>query len=117
MSDNRLGREAHNETSNLSLGKTTEAQQHFNVEQAHVDSGQDLEKTDNGFFDHTTPSLPQESSTSPTKAAESRPDATYPEGGLQGWLVVLGSFSGMLASFGQMNASTFLNPQSWLCHR
>jgi len=28
---------------------------------------------------------------------------TYPEGGLQAWLVVLGSFSGMTASFGYMN--------------
>lgn len=28
---------------------------------------------------------------------------TYPEGGLQAWLVVLGSFSGMVAGFGYMN--------------
>lgn len=27
----------------------------------------------------------------------------YPEGGLAAWLVVLGSFSGMLAAFGMMN--------------
>ncbi len=105
MSDNRLGREAHNETSNLSLEKTTEAQQHINVEQAHVDSRRDFEKIGIGVFDHTTPSLPEEPSTSPTKAAEPRLEATYPEGGLQGWLVVLGSFSGMLAAFGQMNVS------------
>ncbi|TKA64516.1 hypothetical protein B0A55_11306 [Friedmanniomyces simplex] len=30
-------------------------------------------------------------------------EVTYPEGGLQGWLVVLGSFSGMVAGFGLMN--------------
>ncbi|OCL12240.1 MFS monocarboxylate transporter [Glonium stellatum] len=30
-------------------------------------------------------------------------DEAYPEGGLTGWLVVLGSFSGMLAAFGMMN--------------
>lgn len=30
-------------------------------------------------------------------------NATYPEGGLRAWLVVLGSFSGMLAGFGLMN--------------
>ncbi|KIW08845.1 uncharacterized protein PV09_00771 [Verruconis gallopava] len=30
-------------------------------------------------------------------------DATYPEGGLRAWLVVLGSFSGMMAAFGFMN--------------
>lgn len=29
-------------------------------------------------------------------------DVTYPEGGLRAWLVVLGSFFGMLASFGMM---------------
>lgn len=32
---------------------------------------------------------------------------TYPEGGLRGWLVVFGSFCGMLASFGFMNTSRF----------
>ena len=30
---------------------------------------------------------------------------TYPEGGLRAWLVVLGSFSGMVACFGFMNSS------------
>ncbi|KAK5131807.1 hypothetical protein LTR08_000562 [Meristemomyces frigidus] len=30
-------------------------------------------------------------------------EVVYPEGGLQAWLVVLGSFSGMAASFGYMN--------------
>ncbi|KAF2429434.1 MFS general substrate transporter [Tothia fuscella] len=30
-------------------------------------------------------------------------DVSYPEGGLQAWLVVLGSFSGMMAGFGFMN--------------
>lgn len=30
---------------------------------------------------------------------------TYPEGGLRAWLVVLGSFSGMVASFGNLNST------------
>ena len=30
---------------------------------------------------------------------------TYPEGGLQGWLVVAGGFSGMFACFGYMNTA------------
>lgn len=30
-------------------------------------------------------------------------EVTYPEGGLRAWLVVFGSFSGMLAAFGMMN--------------
>ena len=30
-------------------------------------------------------------------------EVIYPEGGLQAWLVVLGSFSGMVAGFGYMN--------------
>lgn len=33
-------------------------------------------------------------------------EVTYPEGGLQAWLVVLGSFCAMLAAFGMMNTST-----------
>ncbi|OCK84822.1 MFS monocarboxylate transporter-like protein [Lepidopterella palustris CBS 459.81] len=32
-----------------------------------------------------------------------RDEAPYPEGGWEGWLVVLGSFSGMTASFGMLN--------------
>jgi len=32
-------------------------------------------------------------------------EVTYPEGGLKAWLVVLGSFSAMLAAFGMMNTS------------
>jgi hypothetical protein len=32
-------------------------------------------------------------------------ETVYPEGGLQGWLVVLGSFCGMLSAFGFMNSS------------
>ena len=35
-------------------------------------------------------------------------DATYPEGGLRAWLVVLGSFCGMTACFGFMNTSKFI---------
>ncbi|KXL48313.1 MAG: hypothetical protein FE78DRAFT_105237 [Acidomyces sp. 'richmondensis'] len=31
-------------------------------------------------------------------------DVTYPEGGLKAWLVVFGSFSGMVAGFGYMNS-------------
>ena len=33
-------------------------------------------------------------------------EETYPEGGLTGWLVVLGSFSGMLTAFGMMYVFT-----------
>jgi hypothetical protein len=32
-------------------------------------------------------------------------ESVYPEGGLQAWLVVLGSFCGMLSCFGFMNSS------------
>jgi hypothetical protein len=32
-------------------------------------------------------------------------EVVYPEGGLRAWLVVLGSFCGMLAAFGFMNTS------------
>jgi hypothetical protein len=47
-----------------------------------------------------------------TKTISSRPklerrftSRTYPEGGLKAWSVVLGSFSGMMASFGFMATS------------
>ncbi|KAF2664993.1 MFS general substrate transporter [Microthyrium microscopicum] len=39
----------------------------------------------------------------PTFSGSPNDAAIYPEGGLRAWLVVLGSFSGMLASFGFMN--------------
>lgn len=34
--------------------------------------------------------------------AQSEGEVTYPEGGLQAWLVVLGSFSGTIVAFGMM---------------
>lgn len=41
----------------------------------------------------------------PSPTTDDEDDAkSYPEGGLRAWLVVLGSFSGMTASFGIMNA-------------
>ncbi len=40
---------------------------------------------------------------SPTPTGSEKDETIYPEGGLQAWLVVLGSFSGMVASFGYMN--------------
>ena len=39
----------------------------------------------------------------PSSPVNEKGVVTYPEGGLQAWLVVLGSFSGMTASFGYMN--------------
>ena len=42
-----------------------------------------------------------EAPTSPTSTTKD--EVTYPEGGLQAWLVVFGSFCGMLAGFGLMN--------------
>jgi hypothetical protein len=39
-------------------------------------------------------------------------ETVYPEGGLRAWLVVLGSFCGMLASFGFMNTSEPMVPST-----
>lgn len=47
----------------------------------------------------TLPTLPF----SLTPTASSAPDVTYPEGGKEAWLVVFGSFTGMLCAFGLMN--------------
>jgi hypothetical protein len=56
--------------------------------------------------------------TSDQKAEQSVVQLSYPEGGLRAWLVVCGSFCGILASFGFMNSRKFLNmlhPQSLQC--
>lgn len=104
MSNDRLGREAHNETSNPSLEKTEDTQPQLEIARHRIDPEQDLENA-NGSSDATIlhtkdpPSNPTRAGTSP----KTQPDVTYPDGGLQAWLVVLGSFSGMLASFGLMN--------------
>lgn len=103
MSNNRLGREAHNETSNLSLEKSESLQYQTGVALQVIDSPQDLENG-HGFPDNTTSSaraLP--SSSIKAESSEVRADVTYPDGGWPAWLVVLGSFSGMLAAFGLMN--------------
>ncbi|CAL8584491.1 hypothetical protein XPA_010084 [Xanthoria parietina] len=85
MSRGGLGREAHHETSNLSRENT-------NIKTGHNGSPTRGEAE--------SPSAP----TKPHSDASASPsEVTYPEGGLRAWLVVLGSFSGMLASFGLMN--------------
>lgn len=103
MSDNRLGREAHNENSNLGHGKTRGVPLYLNVaSQRDADSDEGLENGD-GMV------TPRKNNSSPTpREGGSNPPETqfhlpYPEGGLRAWLVVLGSFCGMLASFGLMN--------------
>ena len=53
---------------------------------------------DNDTLDHEEAQFPP---VSPTTTGQ----MTYPEGGLRAWLVVLGSFCGILASFGFMNTS------------
>jgi len=37
-------------------------------------------------------------------SSKSEDEVTYPEGGLRAWLVVFGSFCGMMAAFGMMNS-------------
>lgn len=45
----------------------------------------------------------EETPNSPCSSNDEKVEVIYPEGGLQAWLVVLGSFSGMVAAFGYMN--------------
>ena len=72
------------------------------------------EKPPNTFAGPTT--TPTDVKTSPTlsqgsshdtliSASENAAETTYPEGGLQAWLVVFGSFCGMLSSFGLINTT------------
>ncbi|KAL8939555.1 MAG: hypothetical protein Q9216_003286 [Gyalolechia sp. 2 TL-2023] len=105
MSNNRLGREAHSETSNLSLEKSERWQDQSDVDRQATDPRRDLENNAHGFSGTTAPPAGG-SPSSLTKAGSSLDagvDVTYPDGGWPAWLVVLGSFSGMLASFGLMN--------------
>ena len=43
------------------------------------------------------------SASTPSSTETAKDEIVYPEGGLQAWLVVLGSFCGMFAGFGYMN--------------
>lgn len=55
--------------------------------------------------ERTAGSSPPSSASSDASSELSASDEdVYPEGGTKAWLVVLGSFSGMLASFGMMNS-------------
>src|SRR5947207_2940214 len=42
-----------------------------------------------------------------SRCATNTSDRGYPEGGLRAWLVVFGSFCGMVGSFGFMNTSRY----------
>ncbi|KAL8727467.1 MAG: hypothetical protein Q9181_005707 [Wetmoreana brouardii] len=107
MSIDRLGREAHNETSNLSLEMSVEPQDRLNT-QRQPPSGPERDLQSVSAFSNAAPP-PTEKDSHPVPAKlEAYSDGTqaktaYPEGGLRAWLVVLGSFSGMVASFGLMN--------------
>ncbi|KAL0264519.1 hypothetical protein SLS55_000469 [Diplodia seriata] len=47
---------------------------------------------------------PRSSSDGSSTVSRPSDEVVYPEGGTEAWLVVLGSFSGMVASFGMMNS-------------
>ncbi|KAL8654754.1 MAG: hypothetical protein Q9226_003302, partial [Calogaya cf. arnoldii] len=100
MSGCRLGREAHHETSNLSRENNTKPVPLV------VDGGDEGRHIETGYNGCSTPQeekLPSAPTKSHSNAPESQFKVVYPEGGLRAWLVVFGSFSGMLASFGLMN--------------
>ena len=104
MSNARLGREAHLENSSSSQHDADPVL--FGVER---DSGQHINpvgKTEACYEGSEAPEkegLP----VAPTKphglATDPQAEVSFPEGGCRAWLVVVGSFSGMLASFGLMN--------------
>ncbi|KAL9598394.1 MAG: hypothetical protein Q9179_003922 [Wetmoreana sp. 5 TL-2023] len=104
-----LGREAHNETSNLSLEKTVEPQDRPNVRQPPSGPERDFQSVSAFSNAAPPPPPPTEKDSHPVPATlEACSDGTqaeiaYPEGGRRAWLVVLGSFSGMVASFGLLN--------------
>ncbi|KAL8966259.1 MAG: hypothetical protein Q9183_003451, partial [Haloplaca sp. 2 TL-2023] len=103
MSD-RLGWEAQ-ETSSLSLKENHDSQR---VEQLN-NSPQWCDDTEKQSYSHASTTPRKDDDIADTSAKhepsdpEASPEVTYPEGGLRAWLVVLGSFSGMVAGFGLMN--------------
>lgn len=113
MSSDRLGWEAR-QTSSLSLA--TKEDKGLFAQPNEVRSYGDAEKQpDDGLLSNvsTPPKNSKEEegvapSGSTTSAAchpePQQPEITFPEGGLRAWLVVLGSFSGMVAGFGLMNS-------------
>ncbi|KAL8713359.1 MAG: hypothetical protein Q9220_002558 [cf. Caloplaca sp. 1 TL-2023] len=103
-----LGREAHHETSNLSLESIEDAQKRkLNGLTHDLEAGTSLD--DDTRCPNITSATVQEKDhslalgTTEDKPSVVKDAVAYPEGGVQAWLVVLGSFSGMLASFGLMN--------------
>jgi len=55
----------------------------------------------------TTSSMDEESSRESVSAEEVKDENDYPEGGFRAWLVVFGSFTGMMACFGIMNTGKY----------
>ncbi|KAL8834444.1 MAG: hypothetical protein Q9170_003740 [Blastenia crenularia] len=100
----RTSKEAHNETSNLSLEKTKFDDCQSRTTSLRADPRRDLESAaDNSPATISAEKSSPRSNTKLDTSPEAQPAITYPDGGLQAWLVVLGSFSGMMAAFGMMN--------------
>lgn len=90
------GQEVHDE--NLPIGCESGSKTSLPV------GDKDLEKTVVTLNGSTTSPSAVEHDVEALSPAHGSPDeVTYPEGGLQAYLVVLGSFSGMVAAFGLMN--------------
>ena len=106
MSHYQRGREARNETSNTSLASSEPERVHItpskDIGDAERASGRfHISQDDTPCTEHEPPlALPVPS----LSCTDTTLEVTYPEGGCRAWLVVLGSFCGMLASFGLMNS-------------
>ncbi|KAL9000244.1 MAG: hypothetical protein Q9169_001146 [Polycauliona sp. 2 TL-2023] len=110
MRNGGLGREAHHENPNLSQDNAHTVPPTVNGDsQMHAET-YGIVKPVSTYRSHgSITSEKDESPCVPSKprsdinATEPHAETTFPEGGLRAWLVVVGSFCGMLASFGLMN--------------
>ncbi|KAL8641574.1 MAG: hypothetical protein Q9228_001626 [Teloschistes exilis] len=112
IAEKTLGWEAR-QTSSLSLA-TKEDKGLFPQPNEVPSYGDSKRQPDDGSVSNasTPPNISKEGvdpsgSTTTTAACHpepQQPEVTFPEGGLRAWLVVLGSFSGMVAGFGLMNS-------------
>ena len=106
-SDNRTPRDFLKETSGAQ-GRVQEDEKRLGIGSKHQryegnpnDQDHDVEKE--GQQSPASSTHPPKGTSGPTLEPKAE-EVTYPEGGLQAWLVVFGSFCAMLAAFGLSNA-------------
>ena len=106
MTSNEVGKEAHDETSIASPCHTANASESTTRRNSDFDLEKNLASVQGSSSNTLNLSEKDVPTACPTGTTDddTMQETSYPEGGSEAWLVVLGSFCGMLASFGLMNS-------------